>query len=185
MEGQPFDDFCTAMFEFIDAHEIRRLVVDMRFNGGGRSEHIQPFFEELGLRPALDQGGLYVILGRQTYSSAVLNAVEFDHKTHATFVGESPSSVPNHYGDVSSFILPNSKLRIDYSTKHFPMTKIAAGEKLGMSGWLGVLGYASERFPFDDAGSAPFVPNVPAEPTIHDYVAGRDPMLEAILDLQS
>jgi len=122
-------------------------------------------------------------VGRGTYSSAMLNVVELDHRTNANFVGEPPASVPDHYGQVASFLLPNSHVRIDYSTKHFPMTQLAAGESLSVGDWLGVLGYASARFPFGDGGSVPFVPDMLIEPASDDYLAGRDPALEAILAL--
>jgi len=182
MESLAFRDLVADLFGFIDAHAVSRLVIDVRHNGGGDSEHVEPLFEELARRPFLDQEGhLFVIVGRGTYSSAVLNVVEFEHRTHAIFVGEAPSSVPDHYGQVASFVLPNSRVRVDYSTKRFPMTKLASGEKLSLGDWLGVLGYSSARFPLDAAGTGSFEPDVPASPTITDYLTGRDPALEAIL----
>jgi hypothetical protein len=185
METLPFRDFVAEMFAFIDAHPVTRLVIDLRENGGGDSEHIKPLLQALAQRPALDrEGRLFVIVGRGTYSSAMLNVVELDHETNAVFVGEPPASVPNHYGQVASFVLPNSRVRIDYSTKHFPMTRLAAGERMSAGDWLGVLGYSSARFPFGDSGSVPLVPDMLAEPTIDDYVAGRDAALEAIWDTE-
>lgn len=184
IESLPFSDVVGEVFALVDAQNVTRLVIDIRDNGGGDSEHIRPLLKELAQRPALDQEGhLFVIVGRGTYSSAMLNAVELDHETNAVFVGEPPASVPNHYGQVASFVLPNSHVRIDYSTKHFPMTRLAAGERLSTGDWLGVLGYTSARFPFGDGGSDPFVPDVPVEPAIADYLTGRDPALEEILAL--
>jgi hypothetical protein len=180
----PFSDVIDEMFALIDARNASRLVIDIRDNGGGDSEHIRPLLKALAQRPALDRDGhLFVIVGRGTYSSAMLNAVELDYKTNAVFVGESPASVPNHYGQRASFLLPNSRVRIDYSTKHFPTTRLAAGERLSAGDWLGVLGYASARFPFGGGGSEPFAPDVLVEPTIDDYLAGRDPVLEETLAL--
>jgi hypothetical protein len=181
MESQSFRDFVAGMFAFVDAHPVTRLVVDLRDNGGGDSEHIQPFFEALARRPTLDQAGRpFVLVGRGTYSSAMLNVVEFERQTNAIFVGEIPASVPNHYGEVASFVLPSSRIRIDYSTKYFPMTRLAAGE-MSLGDWLGVLGYASARFPVSDDGALTFAPDVVVEMTGADYFAGRDPALEAIL----
>lgn len=183
MESLPFSDMVDEMFALIDTQGVSRLVIDIRDNGGGDSEHIRPFLRALAQRPALDQEGhLFVIVDRGTYSSAMLNAVELDHETNAVFVGEPPASVPNHYGQAASFLLPNSHVRIDYSTKHFPVTRLAAGERLSAGDWLGVLGYANARFPFGDGGSDPFEPDVLVEPTIDDYLAGRDPALEVIIN---
>jgi hypothetical protein len=184
MERLPFQEFVAGTFAFIDAHPVTRLVIDLRENGGGDSEHIRPVIEALAQRPALDRAGhLFVIVGRGTYSSAMLNVVALDQETRAVFVGEPPASVPDHYGQVASFLLPNSHVRIDYSTKHFPITRRAAGERLGAGDWLGVLGYSSARFSFGDGGSDAYVPDLLVEPTIEEYVGGRDAALEAILNI--
>jgi hypothetical protein len=45
---------------------------------------------------------------------------------------------------------------------------------------LGALGYSSRRFPATDGNLKAFVPDVLAEPTIEDYLLGRDPALEAV-----
>jgi hypothetical protein len=183
MESQSFRDFVAEMFAFIDARPVTHLVVDLRDNGGGDSEHIRPFLKALAQRPALDREGyLFVVVGRGTYSSAMLNAVELDHKTNAVFVGELPSSLPNHYGEAAAFVLPNSRIRIDYSTKYFATTRFTTGEKMSLGDWLGVLGYSSARFPVGGAGVKPFAPDVWVEPTIEDYLAGRDAALKAVLD---
>jgi hypothetical protein len=184
MERLPFRDFVAGMFAFIETNPVERLVIDLRENGGGDSEHIKPLMEALARRPALDRAGhLFVVVGRGTYSSAMLNVVELDQQTNAVFVGEPPASVPDHYGQVASFALPNSRVRIDYSTKHFPITRRAAGEKLGAGDWLGVLGYSSASFPFSDGGSDAYMPDLLVQPTIEDYFGGRDAALEAILDI--
>jgi len=183
MESLAFRDLVVEMFDLIDAREVSRLIIDVRHNGGGDSEHVEPLFEELARRPSLDrEGHLFVIVGRGTYSSAMQNVVEFERRTRAIFVGETPSSVPNHYGQVASFVLPNSRIRVDVSTKRFPVTRFADGEGMDLGDWLGVLGYSSPRFPFDAVGSEPFEPDVRVQPTITDTLTGRDPALDAILD---
>ena len=54
-----------------------------------------------------------------TYSSALLNAVAMKTKTHALAVGESPGQSSSHYGEVKFLRLPNSQVRVTYSTKYF------------------------------------------------------------------
>jgi len=65
------------------------------------------------------KGKLFVIIGRKTFSSAVLNTLDFKKHTNAIIVGEETSGKPNHYGEIKSFELPNSKLKVYYSTKYF------------------------------------------------------------------
>jgi hypothetical protein len=73
----------------------------------------------------------------------------------AQIVGEASSQRPNAYGDIRSFELPNSKLKVWYCTKYF---------KLASSG---------------DPDSLPV--DIPVELTAKDYFAGRDPVLERVL----
>jgi hypothetical protein len=82
---------------------------------------------------------VYVAIGRRTFSSAVLNAIELRQgnaipflapSAKATFVGEPSGGSPNHYGDKVSFSLPHSGFRVQCSTKHFTMWKDPAALSL-------------------------------------------------------
>lgn len=181
MDDRPFRDLARSLFAQVDAHPGARLVVDLRENGGGNSELLRPLVRGVLDRPELNrEGRLFAIVDRGTYSSAALHAVELDCRTNVLLYGEPPSSVVDHYGQVDSFLLPNSRMRIDYSTKHFPVGRLYAG-RLGIGDWLGVLGYASERFPMSRANMGPIEPDVWIGPTIEDYVSGQDPVLAAAL----
>ena len=97
-----------------------RYFPDMRYNGGGNSSQGTEFVERLA--QALKQHpqvAVYVVLGRDTFSSAILNAMDFKQLTNAVFVGEETAGKPNHFGEVRSFQLPSSKVLVNYSTKYF------------------------------------------------------------------
>lgn len=152
----PFADFNRDMFAFIDSHPVDRLVLDLRFNGGGNSAILDPFFEALLARPELNtRGRLVTLIGRATFSSAVLNAIRMKTQTNSLLVGEPTGGRPNHYGEIQTFVLPNSGLQVQYSTKYF-------------RDWAD-----------SDAPSLP--PDIPVEMTLNDLLAGRDPVLEAAL----
>ena len=78
------------LFQLIHSNPTKRLVIDIRQNGGGdffegRRHLIQP----LKKQPALNQKGrLFVIIGRQTFSAAMVNAIDFRKETNAILVGE-------------------------------------------------------------------------------------------------
>lgn len=154
MEGRSFKAFNDELFDFIAAHPVQRLVVDLRDNGGGSSSILWPFERRLKEHPLNRAGSLYVLIDRGVFSSAVLNAVELREQTQATLVGSPTAGRPNHYGEVKTFALPNSQVRIQYSTKYFHYTD-------------------------DDAPSV--LPAVTIEPTLADVLAGRDPVLEYVL----
>lgn len=118
MADQSFADFSAELFQRVDSEKITRIIVDVRNNGGGNSAVLRPFLAGLAERPHL---AVYVLIGRRTFSSALINAIELDQQANALLVGEPTGGRPNHYGEVRSFNLPNSQLQISYSTKYFRM----------------------------------------------------------------
>jgi C-terminal processing protease CtpA/Prc len=156
MPGLTVQKFTEDLLEFIDSHPVLKLVVDLRNNGGGNSSFLLPFINALKERKQINQKGrLYVVVGRQTFSSAVLNALAFQDGTEAVFVGEPTGGKPNHFGEVRGFVLKNSKIGIQYSTKYFTHSK-------------------------EDTPA--FNPEVLINPSLKDYLEYRDPVLEYILN---
>jgi hypothetical protein len=154
--GNPFTNFTKQLFAFADTHPVQRVIVDLRFNGGGSSGIVKPLIDGLRSRPALSgQGHLYALMGGHTYSSATFAVKAFRADLHAILVGEPSGNKPNHYGQAESFMLPNSRLKVQYATKHFHMVK--------------------------DGDPPAFYPDVPAAASLQDYLAGRDPVLDAAL----
>lgn len=181
MEDLPFRDLCDELMAVLDARPQARLVVDLRGNGGGNSKVFKPLVKGILDRPHVNHpGALFVLVDRGTYSSAVLQTVELALRTGALLLGESPASVVDHYGQVRSFRLPNSRMRIDYSTKHFPVSHLYGGG-MGLEHCLGVMGYAVTRFPMADADMGPIRVDIEIEPTIGDWLVGHDPVLAAAL----
>ncbi len=150
-----FKRFADGLLARLDKKDVARLVIDLRHNGGGDSRIINPLLEGLSKRPAATKKGkLYVIIGRGTFSSAVLNTLALKHKHNAILVGEPSGGKPSHYGEVKKFRLPKSKLQIQYSTKYF--------KHEGMPG-------------------PSIIPDIAVTESHVDYQAGTDPAMAAIL----
>ncbi len=131
-----------------------RLLIDLRHNGGGNSLVIQPLYQLLGQKKALRaKGHLFVAIGPQTFSSAMMNAVELKKGFGAVLVGEPTGGKPRSYGEILSLELPSSKLRVTYSTKHFELLA-------------------------DDSPSV--MPDLAAPLRFAHWKEGRDPVVEAI-----
>lgn len=149
-----FRKFEEKIFQTLKTNSIDKLVFDIRFNSGGNSTQGTLFAEKLAKylekNPKIK---IYVILGRNTFSSAILNAMDFKRLTNAVFVGEETAGKPNHFGEVKNFQLPNSGLKVDYSTKYFKLTN----EKVNTIN-----------------------PDVKLEPSFSDFVKGIDPTYEWI-----
>jgi C-terminal processing protease CtpA/Prc len=148
-----FGDFARDLFAFADSHPVKRVVVDLRLNGGGDSRVIGPLKSGLKAREAL-RSNVYVLIGPGTFSSAQMAGIEFRNDLHATLVGEATGEKLNGYGEVKELKLPNSGLRMQYTTKFFRLAK-------------------------DDADA--LEPDLRVSRSLEDALAGRDPVLEAAL----
>lgn len=156
MKDNSFKSFVSEMFAICDEKHVEKLIIDLRMNGGGDSSIMEPFINELKKRKSnFKENSIYVIIGRNTFSSAILNAIELKNSTDALFVGEPTGGRPNHFGEVRSFHLKNSGLTVFYSSKYFKT-------------------YA------EDVDS--LMPDVLVELSFQDYYQHRDPVLDKILN---
>jgi hypothetical protein len=106
-------------------------------------------------RPALNQKGrLFVVIGRQTFSAAMANAIDFRKQTNAILVGEPIGERPNSYSENDEMTLPNSRLVVSYSTKYYK---------------------------FLDEDVPAVMPDQRIDPDWPAWQAGRDPVMEWIL----
>lgn len=154
--GKPIQPLIDEVFDVIDSNPETRLVLDLRFNGGGNETVLTPFIDAIKARPSIQTTGkLFVIIGRGTYSSALQNAITLSQDTNAILVGEATGGKPNHYGEVRKFRLPNIGLLVQYSTRY----------------WLN----------YPDGDPLSLEPDIQALLTFHDLLTGRDPALDAAL----
>jgi tetratricopeptide (TPR) repeat protein len=119
-EGKPqktFQEFIQTVFEFVNANPVNRLILDLRMNGGGNSELNKTIIQEIIRSDKINRPGkLFIIIGRRTFSAAQNLVNEIEKYTSAIFVGEPTGARPNHYGDASKIILPNSGIAFSAST---------------------------------------------------------------------
>ena len=90
----PMEDFAAQVQADLEAGGYRRVLVDLRNNGGGS--------------------------GEATFSSAIINAVELQ-EMGIPLVGEAASGSVDHFGSVSGFSLPNSGIQIGVSSKYIDL----------------------------------------------------------------
>lgn len=95
-----------------------RVVLDLRYNGGGDNTTYGQLLSALQSRRL--HGRLFVLVGRETFSAATNLAAQLERSTAATFVGEPTGGRPNLYGDVRSVLLPTSGLTVHVSSRYWP-----------------------------------------------------------------
>ncbi len=109
-----------ALMAELDRKPPRRLIIDLRDNGGGDYNHGRQFIAQITSREWLNNPDkLFVLTGRQTFSAAMTNAVDFRTGTRATLIGEPPGAAPNNWQEVRRFHLPNSGLAVGISTRYY------------------------------------------------------------------
>jgi C-terminal processing protease CtpA/Prc len=133
--------------------------VDIRGNGGGNDAVIGEFFRYLDIdkyktcglewrlgfftvpyppryeknekvNDLLFKGDFYLLTSSGTFSSGMLYAQYVKDNHIGTIIGEAPGNDPNGYGEVVFFSLPNSKIFMSVSTKHFVRADSNAGTYL-------------------------------------------------------
>lgn len=123
MDGNPFKEFTKDVFEVVDKNNPDKLIVDLRDNGGGNSLVFNSFIKAIKERDDINkEGKIYAIIGRKTFSSAILNAMDLRNDTNAILVGEATGGQPNHFGEVKEIHLSNININVSYSSKYFRTT---------------------------------------------------------------
>jgi len=156
MEGLTVSQFAESLMADISRHrDIASIAIDFRHNTGGNSELFKPFLAWLSHNQGVNQRGkLFVIVGRDTFSSAALNVYYLKFNSKAIFVGEATGAKPNHFGEVKYLELESSGLMIRYSTKYYELV--------------------------EDDNQPTFRPDIECEVSFRDYIEGRDKCLEAV-----
>jgi hypothetical protein len=116
-----FKEFEKEVFPVLKKKEINKLVFDIRFNKGGHASQGTEFIRKICKTLPKDHGDIFVLVGRVTNASAIINTVDFMKSEKVVLVGEETSGKPNHFGEVNRFVLPESKLIVSYSTRYFTL----------------------------------------------------------------
>jgi len=148
-----FLKFQKEILKTIEQQPIEKIVFDLRFNGGGASHLGTRLIKKLTSTKVNQKGKLFVITGFRTFSSGLINTIDFRNHTAAIFVGDLTSGKPNSYGEIKKMSLPSSGLVLSYSTKYFELC---------------------------EQDKDAFYPDVLIETSFHDYNSGIDPVFEYI-----
>ncbi len=156
MKGIGTYDFFSVVLEEVVRLKVRKVVIDLRNNFGGNSKLLETFIQ--GLKDWVgndDSRRIFAIIGRDTFSSALLNAYSLKNDVSAILLGEASGGKPNCYGEVQYIELLNSRLRIRYSTKYYDIIE-------------------------DDSQESLF-PDMKFDVRFDDFISCKDPVMEYIL----
>jgi len=151
--------FYARLFNFIETHEVDRLIYDVRYNGGGNNFLNTPLITGVVATKKINKkGNFFVVTGRQTFSAAQNLVNRLAMYTNAVFVGESTAENVNFYGDAREVVLPNSQITAYLS-----------------AAWW------QDNAPWDRATA--LHPDIPVSTSFEQYITNDDPVIDAIIHL--
>jgi hypothetical protein len=149
------ESFSEELAHYIEDQKLSRMVFDLRGNGGG------DFYVGIGLSQALLNlssidwlNGVFVIIGRNTFSAAMSNAAQYKQMLNARLIGEPTGANPLGFQELGMFTLPHSKRNVYYSKRIFR---------------------------FQDENSEGIQPDIFIDPSWEHESVGRDPVIEWLL----
>jgi hypothetical protein len=157
---ETIDQFVERLGAWVQANEFERCVIDIRKNDGGDGD-VSLRLANLAIgSDKLDRPGrLFVLASRKTFSAAVMFLSLMECKTSAVIVGEPTGQGTFFSAHPRPVTLPNSGIGINVS-RHY------------------------NRCALIDDGRNSIEPDVAVTYTYEDYLAGRDPMMEAVLSYE-
>jgi hypothetical protein len=151
----------TSMLERIDrlarAKRTRRVIVDVRLNGGGDNTTYGELVTIFRSKPVNRRGKLYLLTGRATFSAAANFAAEFDRDTRALVVGEPTGGGVETYGDTTPVRLETNGWQVYVAERYHERKRGPGDRRLAVE------------------------PDVRVDVTSAQYFARRDPVLERAL----
>lgn len=120
---ESFEYFNKKLWNAIDSLNTEYLIIDLRNNFGGTNSILAPLIHEIIKHDKINQeGNLFVITGKKTFSAALHCATWIEFHCNPTFVGEPTGAAPNHYADPDFSFLPNSKILLMISKYYWQNT---------------------------------------------------------------
>ena len=117
---EQMDEFGKDLLTYINENKVKKLILDLRGNGGGDFYVGLWLAYYLNLADSIDWlNGVYTLVDKDTFSAATINAAQFKQLLNAKIVGEPTGSNPNGVQDMGTFRLPHSGLTISYSKRVF------------------------------------------------------------------
>jgi len=153
----PSSSFLRTLGRLVSAPRTKRVIVDVRLNGGGDNTTYGPLTSLFGSSAVNKRGKLYLLTGRATFSAAANFAAELDRDTRAIIVGEPTGGGVETYGDTVSVVLPTTGWTVYIAARYHERKNGPTDRRLAVA------------------------PDLPVDLTSAQYFAGQDPVLARAL----
>ena len=148
--------FAKSLSDYLGQHDVQRIIVDIRRNGGGDNTLLRPLLLTLIRSQANHRGGIWVLISRKTFSADQNFVDRLENFAEPIFVGEPTAQNVNFFGDPKILELPNSHVEV----------------ALAALWW-------QDKDPRDHRTAT--TPEIAVTPRFSDFTSGRDPTLDIAL----
>jgi len=156
--------FSQDVMQLVDSVKPGKLIIDVRNNGGGDSTLNASLINAIAKNQHINQQGkLFVITGRNTFSAAINFSGNMEIKTKALFAGEKvgdSASFAGEAGNQAKYKLPHSNIVISLSFSEWETT-------------------------YDNDKRDAVALDIPVELSSRDFLSGHDPVLVAVLNYKN
>ena len=114
----PTPGFLGSLGRLVHGPKVRRVIVDVRLNGGGDNTTYGPLVDLFRSKQVNKRGRLYLLAGRATFSAAANFAAEIDRDTRAIVVGEPTGGGVETYGDTFPVTLPTAGWTVHIAARY-------------------------------------------------------------------
>lgn len=122
-EGNSFSEFVNEVEELINSKKLNKLIIDVRYGGGGNGFKLKKFTDLLrGSELINKKGKLFVLTSKATRGTLLELASILSLNTKAIIVGKPTAEGANTVGDIKYITLPNSGLKVSVTHTFWPTT---------------------------------------------------------------
>ncbi len=152
-----FIEFTNVIINELNSKPYTKLIFDIRGNTGGHPEQGTSLLNAIKNTQFFKENGkVATLVDAKIFSSAIKNIIDSKMLLNAIVIGQETSGSPNHFGNIEVMQLPNSKLKLQYSTHYFK---------------------------FGQENDKTIKPDIAVPVTIQDFITGEDPVLQQALSM--
>ena len=170
-------DIPVKFFNILQHQVVERrprcVIVDLRFNAGGNYFNAVLFAEALP-RLLPPRGKVFVLVGRNTFSAAIVTAAllkEYGGQ-RVILVGETMGDASHFWAEGGELVLPNSKMIVTYASAFHDLAHGCSNPERCYWGDVAV-----------GLKAVSLEPEIRIVPTFAEYAAGHDPALDQVLSV--
>ena len=166
MPGETVAQFGERLLAALEQHQPHAFVLDLRFNTGGNSNLAEALMKRLMERTA----GIarYLVTSRVTFSAGISAAAAWAERGNTTIVGEQVGDELEMWSEGGNLRLPNSGFKAHFAN--------------GLHSYS--MAPCPANVPCTEMSVRTLKPDVPVTLSWKEYLAGRDPVMEAVLSRQ-